>query len=350
MDQAIETEVQNGQGAKMTIREIAALAGVSPATVSRVLNGRPDVAPETRETVLRQIRAHNFSSNRSARSLAGGRTGLIGLTIPIVHSEYFALLMSGAADALYERDMRSVMCPTLHEHDREVSLLDRLMHGTTDGAILLLPQESSQELKALRDQDFPFVVLDPREPLDDQIPVVSAAHWSGARSAIDHLVSLGHRRIAAITGPSTWTASIDRLDGYHAALATKGILAPAEYIREADFLFDGGYEAAQQLLDLPNRPTAIFAFNDNMAIGAMRAAQERGLMMPRDLSIVGFDDSWGAAIVSPQLTTVRQPLLEMGRVAVSLLIRLLERQRVQALRIELATKLVVRESTAPPLN
>jgi LacI family transcriptional regulator len=340
----------NGQNGKMTIRDIASLAGVSIATVSRVLNGRPDVSPETRETVLQLVREHNFSFNRSARSLASGRTGLIGLTTPLVHAEYFALLMSGAAEALYERDLRSVMCPTLHEHDREVSLLDRLMHGTTDGAILLLPSESSEELAALQDRDFPFVVLDPREPLDDRIPVVSAAHWSGARSAVDHLTGLGHRRVAAITGPSSWLASIDRLDGYHAALAARGILAPAEYIRESDFQLEGGHLATQQLLDLPEPPTAIFAFNDNMAIGAMRAAQDRGLVIPRDLSVVGFDDSWGATIVSPPLTTVSQPLQEMGRVAVSLLIRLLEGRRVQTLRIELSTKLVVRQSTGPLLD
>jgi LacI family transcriptional regulator len=222
------------------------------------------------------------------------------------------------------------------------------MHGVTDGAIILLPSESSEELYALQEQDFPFVVLDPREPLDDQIPVVSAAHWSGARSAVDHLTSLGHRRVAAITGPSNWTATIDRLDGFHAALAAKGILAPAEYIREADFLLDGGYEAATHFFDLPDPPTAVFAFNDNMAIGAMRAVEERGLCVPHDVSIVGFDDSSGATIVTPRLTTVSQPLQEMGRVAVSLLVRLLERQRVQALRIELATRLVVRESTGPP--
>jgi LacI family transcriptional regulator len=348
MREVTEAAESNGQPGKITIRDIASLAGVSIATVSRVLNGRPDVGPETREAVLQHIRAHNYSTNRSARMLAGGRSGLIGLTIPILHAEYFALIMSGAAEALYEQDMRSVMCPTLHEHDREVSLLDRLMHGTTDGAILLLPSESSQELKALSDQGFPFVVLDPREPLDEGIAVVSAAHWSGARSAVDHLTALGHRKVAAITGPSTWTSSIDRLDGYQAALAARGILPPAEYICEGDFLVEGGYDAAQRLLDLPTPPTAIFAFNDNMAIGAMHAAHQRGLAIPRDLSVVGFDDSSSAAIVSPPLTTVRQPLQEMGRVAVSLLTRLLEGQRVQALRIELATKLIVRESTAPP--
>lgn len=343
-----DSETRNGQPGKKTIREIAALAGVSIATVSRVLNGRPDVAPETRDAVLQHIRAHNFTSNRSARSLAGGRTGLIGLTTPNVHAEYFALLTSGAAEALYEQDMRSVICPTLHEHDREVSLLERLMGGTTDGAILLLPSESSDELNHLLEQGFPFVVLDPRDPLDDRIPVVSAAHWSGARAAVDHLTSLGHRRIAAISGPTDWTANIDRLAGYHAALAATGILAPPEYIRESDFLIDGGLETTRRLLNLPQPPTAIFAFNDNMAIGAMRAVRERGLSVPEDVSIVGFDDSSGATIVSPRLTTVSQPLQEMGRVAVSLLVRLLEGQRVQALRLELATKLIVRESTAPP--
>ena len=139
----------DGTAGRATIRDIARIAGVSIATVSRVLNDRPDVAPETREAVLAVVRQQGFTTNRSARGLSGGRTGLVGVTIPIVHAAYFSAILSGAGEALYEQDMRIVLCPTLHEHEREVTLLDRLMHGTTDGALLMLPAESSAELKAL---------------------------------------------------------------------------------------------------------------------------------------------------------------------------------------------------------
>lgn len=339
---------RDSRPSKSTIRDVAASAGVSIATVSRVINGRPDVAPETRELVMEAVRERNFRTNRSAQALSMGRTRLIGFTIPILHAEYFALIMSGTSEALYERDMRLVVCPTLHERAREITLLDRLMEGATDGAIILLPSESSAELCTLHERSYPFVVIDPREPLDEGIPSVSAANTSGARSATRHLMHLGHKRIAIITGIPTWAASRERLSGYSAALATRGILPHPDYIRDANFNVDGGYRAAQELLDLPEPPTATFAVNDNMAIGAIQAAHDRGLEVPRDLSIVGFDDAVVARIVTPALTTVRQPLQEMGRVAVSILCRLIEGQRIEALRVELATKLVVRDSTAPP--
>jgi LacI family transcriptional regulator len=333
---------------RATIRDIARHAGVSVATVSRVLNGRPDVSATTREVVLRHIREHNFTTNRNARALSVGRTGLVGFTVPNAHAEYFTLILSGATEALYEQDMRVVLCPTLHEHEREVTLLDRLMHGTTDGAILLLPTETSDELKALQGHGFPFVVADPRHLLDEGIPAVSAANSAGARAATDHLLALGHRRIALVTGERGWAASEERLIGYQTALAAAGVLPTPELVVDGDFLMESGHAAANELLDLADPPTAIFASNDNMAVGVLRAARARGLQVPTDLSIVGFDDSAQATIVTPSLTTVRQPLEELGRTAVSLLTRLLDRQRVEALRVELGTKLVVRDSTAPP--
>jgi LacI family transcriptional regulator len=230
-----------------------------------------------------------------------------------------------------------------------VTLLDRLMHGTTDGAVLMLPEESNAELSALQESGYPFVVVDPRVQLDEGIPAVSAANASGARAATQHLLSRGHRRIGAIMGPVDWMASTERLNGYRAALASAGVLPVPELVVESDFSIESGEAAAGALLDLPDRPTAIFGFNDNVAIGALRAAAARGIRAPEELSVVGFDDSEQSALVTPALTTVRQPLAEMGRMAVSLLLRLLEHQRVEAMNIELATRLVVRDSTAAPL-
>jgi LacI family transcriptional regulator len=333
---------------RATIRDIADLAGVSIATVSRVLNDRPDVARETRETVLQVVREHNFSTNRGARGLSSGRTGMIGLTLPLVADAYFGPMLSGASEALYERDMRIVLAPTFHEHDREVSLIERLMRGTTDGAILMLPEESASELRLLQRQGFPFVVVDPREPPPDGIACVAAMHAAGAKLATEHLLLLGHRRIGVIAGAPGWYATEERLAGFRAALAAAGILPDDELIAYSDWRIPWGMRAAEQILSLPDPPTAIFGFNDNVAIGALHAAHKRGLAVPDDLSVVGFDDTALAVTVLPQLTSIRQPLAEMGRMGASLLVRLIEGQRVDALRVELATKLVVRESTAPP--
>jgi LacI family transcriptional regulator len=332
---------------RTTIRHIADQAGVSIATVSRVLNGREDVSDETRDLVRRVIRENGYTANRSARGLSGGRTGLVGILVPLVYPAYFAGILAGAAEALSERGLQIVLSPTGGEHDREVSVLDRL-HGLSDGSLIILPEESSAELEQLLDSGYRFVVLDPLMPLDERIPSVSAAHTSGADQAMRHLLDLGHRRIAQITGPRGWLATEDRRRGYRAALAAAGILPDPALELEAVPEIGPGRDAAENLLALPEPPTAIFAFNDNIAIGALQAARGRGLRVPEDLSVVGFDDVEHATIVTPTLTTVRQPLAEMGRTGVSLLTRLLERQRFETLHVELATRLVVRESTAPP--
>ncbi len=337
-----------GAPSRVTIREVAKEAGVSIATVSRVLNDREDVSARTREVVARVIRERNYTANRSARHLSGGSTGLIGVLVPLVYPAYFSRIVSGAAEALHEHDLRLVLSPTGHEHDREVSLLDRLMHGVTDGALIVLPEESNDELTQLLDQGYRFVVVDPLEPLAADIPSVSAAHASGADQAMQHLLGLGHRRIAAVTGPNGWVATEERRRGYHAALAAAGILPDPALELESDFEVSGGRAAGDILLGLPDPPTAVFAFNDNLAIGVLQAARAQGVQVPEGLSVVGFDDVEHATIVTPTLTTIRQPLAEMGRTAVSLLMRLLERQRFETLHVELATRLVVRESTGPP--
>jgi LacI family transcriptional regulator len=318
------------------------------ATVSRVINDRPDVAPETRDAVLRHVRAHNFTSNRSARALSAGTTGYIGFTMPYVRADYFAAILAGAVESAYEQGMRLVLSATLRQHDREISLLETLRDGATDGAIILLPEETNEELEALQASGYPFVVADPRVPLTDGIPAVSAAHRAGAKAATDHLLALGHGRIAHVSGPRGWAATEERIDGYHAALAAAGVPPARELLVDGDWEIQGGYEAGKRLLDLPERPSAIFAANDNMAFGVVRAARERGLAIPRDLSLVGFDDTELAQAITPPLTSVRQPLAELGRTAVSMLKRLVDGQRIEALRAELATRLVVRDSTAPP--
>jgi LacI family transcriptional regulator len=285
---------------------------------------------------------------RTSRGIAGARTGLVGVTVPIVHYEYYALILGGLTEALYEQELRLVLCPTRYEHIRERTLVELLVHDASDGGILIMPTESPDELLALHHQGYPFVVIDPREELPPGIPTVSAANVSGAKDAVDHLIELGHRRIGAITGPRELGSMEDRFAGYCAALAAVGVLPDPELMHRGNLDVPSGRAAATALLESPDPPTAIFAFNDNMAVGAIQAAREHGLEVPRDLSVVGFDGLEASRIVTPALTTVRQPLEEMGRLAVRLLLSVVEGQRSDAMRIELATALVLRESTAPP--
>jgi LacI family transcriptional regulator, galactose operon repressor len=275
------------------------------------------------------------------------RKGLIGVLVPLVYDLYFSAILSGVAEGAYEHGMELLLSPTQHVHAREVSLLERLK-SVTDGALIILPEESSAELELALTDAYPFVVVDPLTALDKRIPSVAAEHEAGAQQAMEHLLGLGHRRIAAITGPPGWLATEARLRGYYAALAGAGIPPEPALQVTSDFEFAPGTAAAATLLGLPDPPTAVFAFNDAIALGTMRAAHDRGLRVPDDLSIVGFDDIKYAAMVTPALTTVRQPLADMGHTAVSVVLRLLEHERLDASHFEVATRLVVRDSTAPP--
>ena len=240
-----------------------------------------------------------------------------------------------------------MLWPTRHEHAREVALLTELREAT-DGAVLVLPEQSSDELLAALSDRYPLVVVDPLVRVDARIPTVAAANASGAEQAMQHLLDLGHRRIAAITGPPGWVATEERREAYRGALAAAGIDFDPALELEADFDFEPGAQAAAVLLELDRPPTAIFAFNDMIAIGAMRAARSRGIRIPDELSIVGFDDSPYATVVDPALTTVRQPLGEMGSTAVDLLVRLMQQETVDTLHLEPFTHLVVRDTTTSP--
>jgi LacI family transcriptional regulator len=330
-----------------SIEDIATRAGVSMTTVSRVLNNHPDVAAATRERVWQHVRALGYVGNSSARALAGGRTGLVAIVVPHLRGEYFSDIVAGASEALAEHDTRPVLYISQHEHDREMALLGGLVPGSTDGALLILPAESDAELQALGRTGYRFVVVDSPIRLGETIPQVSATHWAGASAAMEHLLSLGHRRIGAIAGPSQWAASDERLAGYHSALVAAGVAIDPDMVAHGDFTVEGGYQAALRLLAFPTLPTAVFAFNDNMALGFLRAAHERGIAVPADVSLVGFDNVESAAHTVPPLTTIHQPLMDLGRAGADLLFRLLSGRTVETPSIQLATRLVVRASTRP---
>jgi LacI family transcriptional regulator len=333
---------------RATIRDVASEAGVSTATVSRVLNDSGNVAPQTRAVVLEVIERRGLTVRRRRAVRPRPLRDIVAVRCPYMLDDYFGVILSGIERSLRQGGKVPLLSAEALEGD-EPSLPELLKSEITEGAILILPPEPRDVLADLRSTGFPFVVVDPRTALPPDVAAVSAAHLAGARMATEHLLQLGHTRIAAIVGPRNWIAADDRLLGYRAALAAADKLAPEGLVQAGgEPTIAHGLAAARVLLDLPEPPTAIVAFNDKMAIGAMQAAVERGLRVPRHLSVVGFDDLELSRVVAPQLTTVRQPLKEMARLGVQLLLRLIDKREIDTLHVELATELVQRASTGPP--
>ncbi|WP_127935334.1 LacI family DNA-binding transcriptional regulator [Nonomuraea polychroma] len=334
--------------ARATVRDVAAETGLSIATVSRVLNGGANVAPHTRELVLRAVgRLGDQAPRPRTGPGADAVPGAVYVRCPYLLTDYFGLIVSSVGETIELHGRQMVLGAG------EAAQGAAVLPGLPDrpgvaGAILILPPEPGEELVRLRDRGFPFVVIDPSTPAPKDVPAVSAAHFAGARGLMAHVVGLGHRRVGIIGGPVAWLSSEARLAGYTASLADAGVLPEPGLLRSVpEPTIEHGHRAAGELLDLPERPTALVAFNDKMAVGALRAAAERGLSVPGDLSVAGFDDIDVSRATSPPLTTVRQPLQEMGRMAVTLLMRLLSRHAVEALHVSLATELIVRGSTGP---
>lgn len=327
------------------IWDVARESGVSIGTVSRVLNGRSGVAEATREKVLSVIKKMNYSS-AGRPPVHDTDVHYIGYVVP--QMGYFVPVLEGVNEALEEYHASLVVCRTQEQAAIEASIMERFQHTGVRGALLVLPSQSPTELLALFQSGYPFVVIDPRYPLSDDIPTVSVSNMSGARAATEHLVRLGHRRIGVISGPLDWCASIDRLAGYRSVLSGAGLPLEPDLIVASNFTLEGGIAAAETLLTLPQRPTAIFAFNDAMALGVLHIAEKLGIKVPEELSVVGFNDSGLATYCTPPLTSVFQPEMELGRTAVKILYRLLSGQYSEAPRLELSTRLVVRASTVPP--
>jgi LacI family transcriptional regulator len=333
-------------GPRATVRDVAAETGLSIATVSRVLNGQTSVSASTRDLVLRAVDRLGERAPRP-RHEPISPTGAIYVRCPYVLTDYFGLIVSSIAETIELHGRQMLLCAGEATQRKQV-LTDLGDRTDVAGAILILPPEPPADLIRLRDQRFPFVVIDPRTPPPKDVVTISAAHFAGARGLMTHLVEFGHRRIGIIAGPREWLANDARLAGYTAPLAEAGVLPTSELLRQVpEPNTDHGYRAACELLDLTHRPTALVAFNDKMAVGSLQAAAERGLRVPDDLSVAGFDDIDVSRATRPMLTTVRQPLAEMGRMAVTLLMRLLDRHTLDALHISLGTELIVRGSTGP---
>jgi LacI family transcriptional regulator len=327
----------------VTIRDVAREAGVSYATVSRVLNNKEHVKPEKREAVLQATTRLGYVVNQQARSLAGGRSYVIGLLVHGLSNSYMGMIVRGIDEALDAARYDLMLYTTHSRRTRESAYVGAITHGLTDGLLLVLPRNPLAYLASLRRQQFPYMLID-HQGLGDYHHSVGATNFEGAYTATRHLIELGHRRIGFISGSLDLGCAVDRLAGYEAALAEFGIPTDPLLIQEGDFLQPQGFVAAQALLDQPERPTAIFASNDEMAFGAMEAARVRGLNLPEDLSVIGFDDVPRAADVYPPLTTVRQPLEQMGRVAAETLLKLICNPQLVVEQVVLPTELVIRQS------
>ncbi len=348
---------------KSTIKNIAALAGVSKTTISRVLNNKPDVDPATRERILRIIDEQNFIPSMAAAGLASGRRQLIGMLIPSFSWPLIPELMRGVADVLEDTSYELVLY-SIKDTDREQDhseVINRVLATQlTAGVLAVFPGTASPELTRLYNQEFPVVIVDDQRA--QTTPWISVDNLTGAYTAVKHLVELGHRRIAHIAGPPAYRASHERHEGYRRALLEAGIAPDPDLTLEGDFMPPSGRACASALFALPpeKRPTAIFAATDQMAYGVIAAAEESGLSIPRDIALVGFDDDSPSIHVHPPLTTVRQPYYEMGEQGLKLLLSLLDtprdplssaariaakaREETLPARILLQTNLVVRAS------
>ncbi|MBO9578386.1 MAG: LacI family DNA-binding transcriptional regulator [Microbacteriaceae bacterium] len=331
---------------RITLDDVAARAGVSKGTVSKTLNGRSDVAADTRSRVEALLVQHGYRRRVASRP----SSRLVELVFHELQSAWSIVIIRGVEDVIASEGMSVSLTVSGSRHAPADDWLEAVIQRSPVGVILVFSEMPTHMRAALQTRGIPFVIIDPAGDPPENDPSVASANWSGGLAATRHLISLGHERIAAITGPDDMMCSHARLDGYRSAMTAAGLPIREEWVRFGNFLTDGGARHATELLalDPEQRPTAIFAGSDLQALGVYDVARQRGLRIPDDLSVVGYDDIPLSEWVSPRMTTVLQPLEEMGREAARLIARLADGPIVPTPRIELATRLLVRESTAPP--
>ncbi|HRH20626.1 MAG TPA: LacI family DNA-binding transcriptional regulator [Brevundimonas sp.] len=339
-------------GQRATINDIARIAGVSKKTVSRVINDSPSVRGETRERVEAVIAELGFTPDPQARGLAFRRSFLVGMIYDNPSPNYVVNMQQGILDGVRGSGLELVVHPCNRQAESFLSEVEGFVVRQKLAGVVMPPSVSEDErvVALLKAADCPYVRI-ASVSLDEPERMVVTNDRLGAAEAARHLADLGHRRIAFISGPDTFRSSHERGAGFADGLAEHGLSLDPAYVRRAAYTFESGVEAAQDLLSLPAPPTAIFAGNDEMAIGVMQAARNRGLDVPGELSIVGFDDLPMASRVWPNLTTVRLPIRDMGRMAAEKLTA--SRRGLDPAKLnqpDVRPNLIVRESSAPPRN
>lgn len=336
---------REGTNGSATMFDVAIEAGVSTATVSRVANNYPNIRLATRERVEEAMDRLGYVPNLRARSLAGGKTNVLGLIVDDLESSYNNQVARGIDEAVATHGY-DLLLSTMHMRQRTTKHIESLLNGFAEGLIVLLSGGFGRYLGEVEARRFPVVLID-HAPVSN-VPIVKADNDTGTRDAVKHLKSLGHRRVGFITGNLEVASGRERLESFGSEASALGLDADAELIVEGDFKVEGGASAARELLALDNPPTAVFASSDLEAFGVIRVARELGISIPGDLSLVGFDDIPESLNVTPPLTTVRQPMREMGLLAAEMLMTAVEEGQPQTSIVELPTQLIVRETTGPP--
>ncbi|WP_338846858.1 LacI family DNA-binding transcriptional regulator [Massilia sp. W12] len=326
------------------MKQVADRAGVSTSTVSHVLNNTRIVSQEARERVQQAIADLRYIPSAVARSLKNDRTKTLGILIPNNSNPYFAEVIQGVEDASFEQGYNLILCNSYDDVEKQVAYIRVLLEKRIDGLILVASGHDEELIHLLAAEELPVVVVD-REVPGVNADFIQADHEQGAYQAVRYLLELGHRRIACVAGPQDLLASSDRVAGYMRALQEAGAAFHSEWLINSDFTSEGGFRAFQQLLALPQRPSAIFVSNDLMAIGGLCAAAASGVQIPQQLSVVGYDDIALASFANPPLTTVAQPKHEIGYLTAQTLIERLKQPTHVATREKLPTRLVLRGSS-----
>jgi LacI family transcriptional regulator len=329
-----------------TIREVAERAGASVTTVSHVINETRYVSDEVRLRVLDAMKALNYRPNALARSLRMGQTHTLALILPDSANPFFADIGRAIEDCAFQLGYSVILGNTQGDPRREELYIDVLSKKQVDGIIFVATGEQADSLNLLRSRGLPVVVVN-RDLNAVEVDLIYTDNFQGGYLATQHLIQLGHRRIACIAGPSDLTLGADRVDGYRRALEEAGLTYDEGLVLAGDYQPASGFAVTQQLLAGADRPTAIFACNDLMALGALRAAAAAGCPVPAALSVVGFDDIELARYTNPPLTTIAQDKAEIGAQAVRRLVERIGQKDTPYQRAVLPTRLVVRESTGP---
>lgn len=334
---------------RVTIRDVAAEAGVSIATVSRVLNDSGPVHPETRKRVETVAARLQYSPSGAARSLITRQTKTLGVMLPDLYGEFFSELIRGI-DRTARAASYHVLVSISHDEPKEMEAALTAMRGRVDGLIVMAPDRGAADLVARLPGALPVVTLN-RRSNGGRVDSIAIDNRGGAAAVVNYLIEQGHRRIGLIGGPRGNSDARGRRDGYRAALRTAGLERPAELEVEGDFTEAAGFAAAGRLLGLEEPPTAVFAANDAMAIGALNAMADAGLSVPRDVSLAGFDDIPMTRYLNPPLTSVHVPIQELGHRATRRVLQVLAAgDGTGAWRAVLPTELMVRASCEPPAS
>jgi LacI family transcriptional regulator len=332
----------------ITIYDVAREAGVSMATVSRVVNGNPNVKPATRKKVLEAIQRLGYRPNAVARGLASKRTTTVGVIIPDISSLFYAELARGIEDIATMYKYNIILSNSDQNMDKEIHLVNALLEKQVDGLLFMGSQITEEHMQVFTTSPVPIILTATSDP-KSEMPSVNIDYQQASYDATQALIERGHTKIGYISGPlEDPLAGQLRLQGYRQAIESAGIVWQEEYVKIGDLRYDSGLQATEELIKLQDRPTAILAMSDEMAVGAIHACQDNGYHIPNDLEVIGFDNTRLTSMVRPKLTSVVQPMYDIGAVAMRLLTKYMKKEKIEDHLVVLPHRIEERDSTRKP--